>query len=140
MSEKKAHTDTQMFRVLVGSTVMLILDRKANARRIHFDVPPEAPLVYISPNRSSLTTLNGRMIHPWRGLQNWKLGPDEDLFAISLGVTGTPVHMTVEDKIAEGYTTDSVDKPSEAQSGGERAEDEESPSGRPGSTPSARGL
>ena len=140
MSEKKAHTDTQMFRVLVGSTVILILDRKANIRKCHFDVPPEAPVVYISPSRSSLTTLNGRMIHPWRGLQNFELGPDEDLFAISLGVTGTPVHMTVEDKIDEGYTTDSVGKPSEATSGGERAEDEESPSGRPGSTPSARGI
>lgn len=108
------HTDTTPDKVRVTSTPTLIVEPANRARVYHVEIPLLAPPVWIGFDR--LTPFSGRLVTRMIGLRV-KVGPDQSLYAVTVGVFSSTLHLTQEDQVDEGRYTDDGSGDAVARSG-----------------------
>lgn len=98
------HTDTHYLRPLVQPFATVVLGPVNRARTLHLDIEEESTDVWVG-EASDLIPGNGRLVNRTVGLE-YELGPDKQLYAVTLGPFGAELYITVEERVNEGQFTD----------------------------------
>jgi len=131
------HTKTEWKRRRVTSTPGIILDRVNRKRKIRLDIPLLVPPIWVGEDRS-ITAFHGRLVPRLAGIW-YDLGPDQDLWAVTIGIFDSVVHIEIEDRVDEGLFTDDGSLTASPQPGGGSSPADAQETERPGTDRTARG-
>lgn len=98
------HTDNQYFRVEVRSDPVLVVGPANRKRIVDINISTFGLPIWVGENQQ-LNPLNGRLVNRWKGLK-YDLGPNQSLFAVTVGPFAGILHGNVTDRNDEGLFTD----------------------------------
>ena len=93
-----------MFKKRIRSVPTQILMRANRKRKIDFLHSLLAPPIWIGFS-ANMSPVDGRLVSRLKG-EDFYLGPDQDLYAVSVGAFGSLLNVIVEDVVDEGRFTD----------------------------------
>ena len=130
------HTDTQYLREQIFSLPTQVLGAANRKRLVMLGISTIGLPIWVGEN-AQLTPLNGRLVNRWAGLK-WELGPNQILYAVTIGPFAAILHGTVIDRHNEGLFTDDGSGDAELGGSGGSAEAQVPASPPPGTGRSAR--